>query len=64
MELKAGKSIIVVTKTYGDVKVWNWNDTELHFSWFNGSEHGSINVKTGTIFSLTKTILDEVVAQL
>ena len=66
MNINAGETKIIETAKYGDVKVWNWQDTELHFEWkVRGmKETGSLNVVTGAVNNVSRDMLAAVSAKL
>lgn len=66
MNINAGESKIIKTAKFGDVKVWNHRDTELHFEWTvrGMKEHGSLNVVTGAVVNVSRDLLAAVSAEL
>lgn len=62
MNISAGETKIVKTTKFGDVKVWNWQDTEVHFEWTvrGMKETGSINVVTGAVRNVSRDLLNAV----
>ena len=64
MEIKANETITIATKTYGDVKVWNFKDKELHFTWGQGKSErkGFINLESGVISNVPQNLVNEVMA--
>lgn len=66
MNINAGETKIIKTAKYGDVKVWNWQDTEVHFEWTvrGMKETGSINIVTGAVVNVSRDLLAAVSAEL
>ena len=66
MNINAGETKIIKTAKFGDVKVWNWRDTEIHFEWTvrGQKETASINVITGAVVNVSRDLLSAVSAEL
>ena len=66
MSIKAGETVTISTDSYGDVKVWNHKDKELHFTWKrNGREdNGWLNPSTGMVSNVPQNLLKELVEKL
>ena len=66
MNINAGETKIIKTAKFGDVKVWNWKDTEVHFEWTvrGQKNNGSINVVTDVVFNVSRDLLAAVSAEL
>lgn len=64
MEIKAGETLTITTKTYGLVKVWNFKDKELHFTWGQdkGEKKGFINLESGVVHNVPQNLVNEVSA--
>lgn len=51
--LNSGQQMTVNTEKFGNVKIWNFQDTTLHFEWSEGRgktrkrERGHLNPSTG-----------------
>ena len=68
--MNAGETKNVETKSFGTVKLWNWNDKELHFTWtkvIGGrkyEEKGVLNTVSGQNDNVPQALMNEVFAAL
>jgi len=63
--MNAGETKTIKTQKFGDVKVWNWNDKEIHFTWYaNGKyeEKGVYDIATGRMTNVPQAMIAEVFA--
>lgn len=63
MELAAGETKIIKTAKFGNVKVWNFNDKEIHFTWGKHQDKGFLNLENGEC-TVPQNVIDAVAAAL
>ena len=59
MEIKAGETKTIHTVKFGEVKVWNFKDKEIHFTWGKYQDKGFINLVSG-VSTVPQNVLDAV----
>ena len=59
MNISAGETKIIKTQKFGDVKVMNFQDKEIHFTWGKYQDKGFVNLENGQC-TVPQNVLDAV----